>query len=50
MNNTPMTNLNQTEEVEEYATTEADHSAEEEEEKENNETNVVRDSVTELLQ
>jgi hypothetical protein len=33
MNNTPMTNLNQTEE-----------------EKENNETNVVRDSVTELLQ
>ena len=33
MNNTPMTNLNQTEE-----------------EKENNETNVERDSVTELLQ
>ena len=37
MNNTPMTNT----------TTEAGHSTEEE--KENNETNVVRDSVTELL-
>ena len=47
MTNTPMTNLNQTEE-EEYTTTEAGHSAEEEE-KEHNETNVVRDSVTELL-
>ena len=47
MTNTPMTNLTQTEE-EEYTTTEAGHSAEEEE-KEHNETNVVRDSVTELL-
>ena len=45
-----MTNLTQTEEEEEeeYTTTEAGHSAEEEE-KEHNETNVVRDSVTELL-
>jgi hypothetical protein len=55
MNNTPMTNLTQTEEEEEYATTEAGHSAEEEkeeekEEKEHNETSTVRDSVTELLQ
>jgi hypothetical protein len=48
MNNTPITNLTQTEEEEEYATTEAGHSAEDEE-KEHNETNVVRDSVTELL-
>ena len=46
MTNTPMTNLTQIEE-EEYATTEARHSAEEEE---NNKTNIVRDSVTELLQ
>ena len=37
------------EEEEEYATTEAGHSAEEEE-KEYNETSTVRDSVTELLQ
>ena len=36
MTNTPMTNLTQTEE--------------EEEEKEHNETNTVRDSVTELLE
>jgi hypothetical protein len=49
MNNTPMTNLTQTEEEEEYATTEAGPSAEEEEE-EHNETSIVRDSVTELLQ
>ena len=48
MTNTPMTNLTQTEE-EEYTTTEAGHSAEEEE-KEHNETNIVRNSVTELLQ
>ena len=34
MNNTPMTNLTQTEEEEEYATAEAGHSAEEEEEEE----------------
>ena len=37
------------EEEEEYATTEAGHSAEQEE-KEHNETSTVRDSVTELLQ
>ena len=37
------------EEEEEYATTEAGHSAEEEE-KEHNQTSTVRDSVTELLQ
>ena len=40
---------NMTEEEEHAAATEAGHSAEEGEEKEYNETNVVRDSVTELL-
>ena len=47
--NDTMSMGNMTEEGEEHATTtEAGHSAEEEE-KEHNETNVVRDSVTELL-
>jgi hypothetical protein len=43
-----MANMTGEEEEEEYATTEAGHSAEEE--KEYNETSTVRDSVTELLQ